>query len=317
MLSSTDLQKIDAVEQAMATMDTELLQLKKDYLANDQVIDATEQKHLDELEGQIRALFSKLQQAKAALPPEITLEQYHSKTYHKVNYIPPVKISMFDVSLDPQTGIMDVVCKVKFVFKQHRRGKMEKNKDNPAYQWTPAEEKKWKDEFIHLATERWSGKFSFVHPDLAGVRVSVRVKVVEANSGWHFETEVLKSPKHGRSFVQYPEEAHKQHPEALKVTLHSKDLEEHAVEGESHEHHVGVHEQGHMLAGLDDQYAYGDDGMIKHNVLVRNALGVVLDVEYTGDDLMAVGNQVRQHDYVGYWQALRDVTGLIKWKFER
>lgn len=317
MLSKTDLRKIDAVEQTMATMDAELLQFKKDYLANDKVIDATEQKHLDELEGEIRKIFAKLQAAKAALPPEITLEQYRSSTYHKANYIPPVKISMFDVSLDPKTGIMEVVCKVKFAFKTHRRGQSAKNKENPDYQWTPAEKKEWQEDFIKLATERWSGKFSFVHPDLAGVRVAVRVSVVAVDSGWHFETTVVKSPTHDRSFVQYPEQPNKQQPETLKVTLHSKDLEEHAVEGEAHQHHVGVHEQGHMLAGLDDQYAYGEDGRIRHNVLVRNSLGIVLEAEYSGDDLMEVGNQVRQHDYVGYWQALRDVTGLIKWKFER
>lgn len=304
------IEKINNLEQNIRAMEQELLDIKEDYLTNDGEIDSEEQAHLDEMFGVIKDAVEELFQRKAALPPEITKDVYLAGTYEQDNYTPSTSLGLFDVSLDPSTGRLEVMTKIKFDFVDGTAAEFVGH-TGQSHIWSDAEKTTWKNSFIALLEGRWGGKFHFVHPDMPNVQVYVDVEIEEANAGWHYEANITKIPK-GEwkgSAVQYSTGTNQ--PDTLEATLDSGDLEW-ADKGAGEKQKGAVHEYGHMI-GLDDEYAV--DGAIAHAAMVRSALGTVL-IEQTSNDIMSGGNTIEKHHYITFLQALKDITNLNKWQFK-
>ncbi|MGH1339363.1 MAG: hypothetical protein ACRBFS_24805 [Aureispira sp.] len=305
------IEKINKLEENIIAMEQELLNIEADYLNNDGEIDNEEREHLDDMFAVINDAVAELFQRKAALPPEITLAAFQAGTYEQDNYTPSTGLGLFDVSLDPVTGRLEVMTKLKFDFIDGTAAKFVGHAGEN-HIWTDKEKTTWKNSFIALLEGRWGGKFHFVHPDMPDQNFYVDVEIEEANSGWHFEANVTKIPK-GEwkgSAVGYSHGTNQ--PDTLQATLDSGDLEW-ADKGVEEKQKGAVHEYGHMI-GLDDEYTV--DGAIAHAAMVRSALGTVL-IEETSNDIMSSGNTIEKQHYITFLQALKDITKLKKWQFKK
>lgn len=313
---SEALEKINKLEENIIAMEQELLDIEQDYLDNDGVIDAEERQHLDEMFAVINDAVEELFQRKAALPPEITLTAFRAGTYEQDNYNPPTGRGLFDASLNPNNGRLEILSKIKFDFIDGTAADFAGHAgESPA--WTDAEKTTWKNSFIALIEGRWGGKYHFVHPDLPGEQVYVDVEVEEANSGWHYEANITKIPK-GETAGSSVQRKAVRNPEELEATLDSEDLvwrERTDDEGNKQNQKGAVHEYGHMI-GLDDEYMLGSDGQIAHDAMVRSALGTVLVAERS-TDMMSIGNTIEKQHYITFLQVLKDITNLSKWTFKK
>jgi hypothetical protein len=221
---SDKLDKINKLEENIRAMEQELLAIEEDYLNNDGHIDAEEQEHLDDMFATIRDAVDELFRRKAALPPEITPAAFLAGNYHQDNYAPSTGIGLFDVALNPSSGRLEIMTKLKFDFIDGNAAEFTGH-PGESHIWTDAEKVSWKNSFIALLEGRWGGKFHFIHPDLPGVQVYVDVEIEEANAGWHYEANVSKIPK-GEwkgSSVGYSHGTNQ--PDTLQATLDSADLE--------------------------------------------------------------------------------------------
>ena len=309
---SDQIDKINKIEGVIITMEKELEKCQALFLEDDQKISTEEQGQLDLMFLNLNKVVADLFQRKAALPPEIDIAKFNAGTYEKDNYAPTTG-GLFDVSLNPSNGRLEILSKMKFDFIDGTAAKFVGHVGE-SHIWTAAEKKKWQASFIALIEGRWGGKYHFVHPDMPTVTVYVDVEVEHADAGWHYEANVTKIPK-GKmeiSSVQNFVDPSKTVPGRLKAKLDSEDLAW-ADKGVTDKQKGGVHEYGHMV-GLDDEYPV--DGAIAHATMVRDALGTVL-LEGKFNDIMSSGNQIKKQHYVTFLQALKDVTNLKKWQFKK
>ena len=316
---SKQLEKINKLEEQIRTMEEDLIAIQEEYLENDGVIDKEEKGELDRLFNIIKASTQVLFQRKAELPPEITREDFLAGNYSETNYNPPTGIGLFDVSLNPSTGELLVVTKIKFNFEDGLPAdfaglrRVQTRHFVRLISWSDAEKTSWKNSFMALLEGRWGGKFHFEHPDMPGELVYVRVDIQEANAGWHYQADINKIPdgSFDRSSVQYFPGQDNEIPEVLRANLDSEDLEWRDA-GQTEKQKGAVHEYGHMI-GLDDEYPV--DGSISHAAMVQSALGTVL-VEGNTNDIMSAGNTIKKQHYITFLQALKDITNLQKWQFK-
>lgn len=309
---SDQLDKINRLEADIIAMEKELEKYQDLFLEDDGKIDAEEQGMLDSMFATIKDTVEELFRRKAALPPEITRAVFAAGTYKKINYAPTTG-GLFDVSLNPSNGRLEVLSKIKFDFIDGTAAQFVGHAGE-SHVWTAAEKKKWQASFIALIEGRWGGKYHFVHPDMPTVTVYVDVEIEHADAGWHYEANITKIPKGDMKVSSVENFVNPAHtvPERLKANLDSEDLSW-ADKGVRDKQKGGVHEYGHMI-GLDDEYPV--DGAIAHATMVRDALGTVL-VEGKFNDVMSSGNQIEKQHYVTFLQALKDVTNLKKWQFKK
>lgn len=308
------LEKIVRLEENIIAMEKEILKYQEMFEA-DGVITKEEQGQLDAMFSTINAVVKELFRRKAALPPEITRSVFMAGTYEKKNYAPPTKLGLFDVSLNPKNGRLEILSKLNFNFIDGAAADFA-GKKGESNAWSDKEKKEWRRAYIALIEGRWGGKYHFIHPDMNNVTVYVDVEIEHADAGWHYDLQVKKIPK--GDFEQSAVSIHDADPstDEMVATLDSNDLKFVTKDASVKDKQKGaVHEYGHMI-GLDDEYVDSDPGTIWHETLVRDALGTVL-VEGNFKDVMSVGNQIEKQHYVTFLQALKDVTGLKKWQFKK
>lgn len=306
---SDQLDKINKIEADIIAMEKELERYHGFFLEDDGEISDAEQSSLDTMFATIKDAVEELFRRKAALPPEITRAVFMAGTYKKANYAPTTGRGLFDVSLNPSNGRLEVLTKVKFDFIDGTAADFVGH-DGENHVWTSAEKKKWKASYIALIEGRWGGKYHFVHPDMNAVTVYVDVEVEEATSGWHYEANITKIPK--GEWASSSVGRNNRVPESLQTTFDSEDLAW-SDKGVKDKQKGAVHEYGHMI-GLDDEYPV--DGAIAHATMVRDALGTVL-VEGKFNDVMSSGNHIEKQHYITFLQALKDITNLRKWQFKK
>ncbi len=318
---ATKLEKILNLETNVIAMEQELVKYHDMFLA-DGVIDDYEQEQLDTMFATINNVVEEIFQLKAALPPEIDKATFLAGKYKETNYSPPTGTGLFDVSLNPKSGRLEVLVKVNFTFEDGDAVDFNDLKGQSAI-WSDAEIKKWKASYIALMEGRWGGKYHFHHPDLKNVTVYVDVEIDEKTSGWHYDLKINKIPK-GEMEQSSVTHLGKRTGGVFKA---SKKTDKHSVDLDSEDltfidkgtdvkdkQKGAVHEFGHMV-GLGDEYDDRKAG-IKHAAMVRNALGTVL-TEGNFDDVMSVGNTIEKQHYVTFLAALKKVTGLNKWQFKK
>jgi hypothetical protein len=248
---------------------------------------------------------------------EIEQAVFNAGNYSKVNHVPASKGGLFDIELNPTTGILKITLKVKFTFIKGDKVVFDTLEGQDPL-WTDIEKKEWREGYLGLVREAWDGKYNFIHPDLKDYEVAVDVDVQEVESKWHYDLRITKIKKGGfqGSSVSHYKDAEKK---ALAQTdrhysrLDSEDLN--AIDkGGSEKQTAAVHESGHML-GLGDEYRDGRAG-ITHAAMVKDALGTVLE-EGRHDNVMSVGNHIGKQHYVTFLDALKAVTELENWTFKK
>lgn len=319
---ASKLEKIEKLESNIIMIERKLLEYKKMFEESGDGIDANEQKQLDKMFAAIEKAVEKLFQHKASLPPETDKAKFLGGTYKKTNYSPPTGMGLFDVSLNPKNGRLEILVKVKFVFEDGAPTQFA-GKKGEVHTWSSSEKKKWAANYIALIEGRWGGKYHFSHPDLKNVTVYVDVEVEEHTSGWHYELKVNKIPKgemEQSSITHYGTTVGGKFTASTDTDKHEADLDSedltfvHKGTPVKEKQKGAVHEFGHMV-GLDDEYVDGFPD-IAHAAMVRDALGTVL-AEGNFDDVMSVGNHIEKQHYVTFLAALKEVTGLRKWQFKK
>lgn len=247
------------------------------------------------------------------------LKEFRSTKHEESNFIPSTNRGLFDVSLNPINGRLEIRLKVGFNFKDGPAAAFAKFK-GVSEKWSEAEKKSWKKKYTALIEGRWGGKYHFVNPDLPGVTVYVDVEIEKAESNWHYQLNVTKAPpgemptSSVTHFVKDDKALKKlnKHYSTLDSNdLKWKDLTKRA--GVSEKQKGAVHEFGHMI-GLDDEYDDKEAG-ISHAALVQSALGKKIK-EGDSDDIMSCGNSINKQHYVTFLDALNKVTGMNNWKFK-
>lgn len=248
--------------------------------------------------------------------PQEKIKEFQSKTYSQTNFSPSTGSGLFDVSLNPINGRLEVKVKVNMNYIDGSAASFTGLTGQSAT-WTDAEKTKWTNDFIALLEGRWGGKYHFINPSLPGVTAYVDVEIEEVTSDWHYQLNVTKIPKgdwKGSSISHYIDAS----GNALKQnnkhygTLDSEDLSW-SDKGTSEKQKGAVHEFGHMI-GLGDEYADSRPG-ITHAALVRNALGKTL-TEGSTNDIMSCGNSIEKQHYVTFLEALQTITSDSTWEFK-
>ncbi|NMM47263.1 eCIS core domain-containing protein [Marinigracilibium pacificum] len=244
------------------------------------------------------------------------LKEFRSKVYSKTNFSPATGKGLFDVSLNPSNGRLEIKIIVNFNFVNGTSADFA-GLSGQSKNWTETEKKSWKNKFITLIEGRWGGKYHFINPKLPGVTVYTDVEIEESTSNWHYQLNVTKIPKNGfkgSSISHYTDSS----GNALKQknkhygTLDSEDLS-FINKGASQMQSGAIHEFGHMI-GLGDEYNDGKSG-ITHAAMVQTALGQTL-TEGTTNDIMSSGNTIEKQHYVTFLDALQKVTSDSSWKFK-
>jgi hypothetical protein len=252
--------------------------------------------------------------------PDEKLKEFQSKKYSKKNYSPSTNRGLFDVSLNPKTGRLEIKVNVAFNFKDGSAAAFKKVKGDTE-KWKESEKKKWKQRYISLIEGRWGGQYHFSNPDLKGVTVYVDVEIEEVTKDSHYKLNVTKAApgKNLQSSVTHKVKGGKALKNVNKhyATLDSNDLEWKdltSLKGVTEKQKGAIHEFGHMI-GLGDEYKTKTPG-ITHSALVKSALGKTIK-EGNSDDIMSCGNSINKQHYVTFLDALNAVTGMTNWKFKK
>lgn len=312
---SDKLDKINKLEENIIAMEKELEKYQELFLEDDGIVDSEEQSRLDTMFATINDTVAELFKRKAALPPEITRAVFNAGKYEKKNYAPPTRLGLFDVSLNPKNGRLEVLSKLKFNFIDGELADFY-GKKGESHTWSKNEKKKWQGEYVALIEGRWGGKYHFIHPDMKDVHVYVDVEIEAVDAGWHYDLQIKKVPKGVLEISSVSIHDEDPSTDEMTSTLDSNDLTFVTKDESVKDKQKGaIHEYGHMI-GLDDEYEDSDPGTIWHETLVRDALGTVL-VEGNYKDVMSVGNHIEKQHYVTFLQALKDITNLKKWQFKK
>jgi len=248
--------------------------------------------------------------------PEEKKKEFQSKTYSQKNFSPSTGIGLFDVSLNPVSGRLEIKVNVNFNFVNGlptsfvgKKGQSEK--------WDKKEIEKWKNDFISLIEGRWGGKYHFINTSIPGVTSYVDVEIEEVTKDWHYQLNVTKIPKgswKGSSIAHYTDSSKKALKQKNKHfgTLDSEDLS-FANKGAKEKQKGAIHEFGHMI-GLGDEYADGKTG-ISHAAMVKTALGTVLK-EGISNDIMSAGDSIEKQHYITFLEALQKITSDKDWKYK-
>ncbi|WP_172674309.1 hypothetical protein [Persicobacter sp. CCB-QB2] len=237
--------------------------------------------------------------------------------YGQKMFVPSTGKGIFDVSLDPNTGQMDVLTKVNFDYINGDARKFAGLKnENP--QWTGAEKIDWTRKFKKLVSEKWSNNFGFINNKLPGINVFVNVNVIEAKSDWHYQLRVKKIPEgtFDQSYVQHKPNARDGNKRLNEhyAALDSEDLTGVVKKDGFEKQYPASHEYGHMI-GLSDEYPTSS-GIVSHNALVKDALGKEITQGLT-NDIMSLGNTIMPQHYVTFLEALQTITKDKKWEFKK
>ncbi len=248
--------------------------------------------------------------------PQEKVKEFQSKTYSKENFSPSTGSGLFDVSLNPKNGRLEVKVNVAFSFVDGNVTKFT-GLTGQSHLWSDTEKAKWKKDFITLIEGRWGGNYHFINSSLPGMNIYVDVEVEEVATDWHYQLNVTKIPKgsfKGSSIAHYVDSS----GNALKQknkhygTLDSEDLNW-ADKGATEKQKGAIHEFGHMI-GLGDEYNDGTPG-IDHAAMVQSALGKVL-TEGKTNDIMSSGNSIEKQHYITFLDALRTITSDNTWKYK-
>jgi hypothetical protein len=247
--------------------------------------------------------------------PAEKVKEFQSKTYSKNNIVPSTGIGLFNASLNPVNGRLEIKVNVNFNFVDGSAASFAglKGQSNT---WSKEEKLKWKNDFITLIEGRWGGKYHFINDQLPGMTVYTDVEVDEVSKDWHYQLNVTKIPKGGWagssiSHVMSGGKA-KNTNNTHHGALDSGDLT-YVNKGAKEKQAGALHEFGHMI-GLDDEYADGSPG-ISHAALAKTALGKVL-AEGTSNDIMSCGDTIAPQHYVTFLEALQTITSDKDWKFK-
>ncbi len=255
-------------------------------------------------------------QLKASQGPvqrNITPEQWRSREYTRENYRPASGSGLFDVHVNPLTGRLSINTRVSFNFISGSQAAFS-GLQGQTFWWTQDEKDQYREEFMRLVEDSWSGHFHFVHPQLPGERVFTAVDLIESPD-FHYRLHVTKIPQgdfRGSAVTHYNINGQAMRNRGTHYArLDSEDVN-FTNKGVSDDQSGAVHEYGHMV-GLGDEYPIGN-GNIRHATLVQNMLGQNI-TQAKSNNVMSYGNTILPQHYVTFLDALRNATNMSAWTF--
>jgi len=247
------------------------------------------------------------------------VREFQSKSYSLTNFVPATGRGLFNISLNPINGRLEIKLNLGFNFVDGSAAAFTGVKGDTE-KWTEDQKKEWKDKYITLIEGRWGGKYHFSNPDLPGITVYVDVEIEEVDTDWHYQLNVTKAAPgtHPQSSVAHYLSGGKALSQVNNhfATLDSNDLEWKDLTsraGVTEKQKGALHEFGHMI-GLGDEYNDGKAG-ISHAALVLSALGENI-TEGDSNDIMSCGNSINKQHYVTFLDALNSVTEMNNWEFK-
>lgn len=181
--------------------------------------------------------------------------------------------------------------------------------------WEDDKAAKWKADFMKVVADKWSGHHTFFctkkwWEDLVA---KVRIVFIESEDKPHYDLNVMKIPegKSRGSSVTRPAKP----GESGKAKFDSEDLRKHTKK--AGQQTPAMHEVGHMF-GLGDEYPDKKDPKkaATHEKLVQAEFGH--GVPRTRDGrIMSNGEDIQPEHGVTFLEALRDVTAMKEWSFDK
>lgn len=129
--------------------------------------------------------------------PQTERERFNAATFKKEDFRPSTTIGKFDVLYRPSTGVLQVISKVHFTFKDVEPSYYDVMADKKERKWTSAGKKEWTRNWVESVLTKWGeiAPFTCVKPGFEDVVVQPRVeiKVVDSPAKAHYALSVDKA----------------------------------------------------------------------------------------------------------------------------
>jgi hypothetical protein len=237
------------------------------------------------------------------------LASFKRRNYTETNFQSSTHLGMFDVLFNPNTGALQITCKVKFSFVNGSATQFP-GASAADLTWTDAVKADWKSRYLSTVSAAWSGGHHIFHCQKdwwEALTATTTVQFVETERSEHFNLSITKIPPGGfrQSSVTRPDSSWLGDTPG-SGDFDSEDLTPTAKPGGTQ---VGaVHEAGHML-GLDDEYGTGTPD---HSGLVQSEFGHGVARGADGR-IMSGGMEIQPEHGVTFLEALKSATSMQEW----